>query len=72
MALNIAGMTIAAGFELFVTLVAIFELVVFIPIILTLLIGVAFYLSGRKTREQVADAAIQTPEGETAPGVVIA
>ena len=26
----------------------------------------------RKTREQVADSAIETPEGETAPGVVIA
>jgi glutamate:GABA antiporter len=49
-----------------------FELVVFIPIIVTLLIGVAFYVAGRKTREQVADTAIETPEGETAPGVVIA
>jgi len=49
-----------------------FELVVFIPIIVTLLIGVAFYIAGRKTREQVADTAIETPEGETAPGVVIA
>jgi amino acid transporter len=49
-----------------------FELVVFIPIIVTLLIGVAFYVAGRRTREQVADSAIETPEGETAPGVVIA
>ena len=49
-----------------------FELVVFIPIIITLLIGVAFYVAGGKTRQQVADTAIETPEGETAPGVVIA
>ena len=33
MALNIAGMTIAAGFELVVTLIAIFELLVFMGVV---------------------------------------
>ncbi len=46
-----------------------FQLVVFIPIVVTLAIGVLFYVLGRRTREQTVASATATPENmpETAP-----
>ncbi len=49
-----------------------FELVVFIPLILTLLIGILFYALGAKTRSQVAPEHTEQETTDTAPGVVIA
>ena len=47
-----------------------FELVVFIPLAITLAIGVVFYVMGRKTREQIAPKHAETPAEAT--GVAVA
>ena len=49
-----------------------FELVVFIPLIVTLLVGILFYALGAKTRSQVAPEHTEQEAADTAPGVVIA
>src|SRR4029079_12787166 len=49
-----------------------FELVVFIPLIVTLLVGILFYALGAKTRSQVAPEHTEQEATDTAPGVVIA
>ena len=47
-----------------------FELVVFIPLAITLAIGVIFYAMGRKTRRQIAPKHADTPAEAT--GVAVA
>ena len=49
-----------------------FELVVFIPLAITLVVGIVFYALGAKTRREVAPEHIEAPDAESAPGVVIA
>ena len=49
-----------------------FELVVFIPLAITLVVGIVFYALGAKTRREVAPEHIEAPDTESAPGVVIA
>ena len=49
-----------------------FELVVFIPLIVTLLVGILFYALGAKTRSQVAPEHTEQEATDKAPGVVIA
>jgi amino acid transporter len=47
-----------------------FELIVFIPIIVTFAVGVAFYAAGRKTREEIAPKPTEAPAEAT--GVAVA
>jgi len=47
-----------------------FELVVFVPLAITLLIGVVFYAMGRKTRQQIAPKHAEAPADAT--GVAVA
>src|SRR4051794_39266313 len=47
-----------------------FELVVFIPIVLTLAVGMIFYAMGRKTREEIAPRPAEAPAETT--GVAVA
>jgi hypothetical protein len=47
-------------------------LVVFFPLAITLLIGIAFYAMGRSTRAQIAPKAAEAPASSEATGVVIA
>ena len=49
-----------------------FELVVFIPLAITLLVGLVFYAMGRKTRAQIAPKPAEAPSDTEATGVVIA
>jgi ABC-type sugar transport system permease subunit len=47
-----------------------FELIVFIPIILTFAVGVIFYALGRKTREEIEPTPSEAPADAT--GVAVA
>jgi glutamate:GABA antiporter len=47
-----------------------FELVVFIPIAITFVVGVLFYAAGRKTREEIAPKHTEAPSDAT--GVAVA
>jgi glutamate:GABA antiporter len=47
-----------------------FELVVFIPLIITLVVGLVFYAMGRKTRQQIAPKHAEAPADAT--GVAVA
>jgi amino acid transporter len=49
-----------------------FELVAFIPLAVTIGIGLLFYALGYKTRQQIAPKPAEAPAGETATGAVIA
>src|ERR671928_95139 len=49
-----------------------FELVVFIPLAVTLLVGLVFYAMGRKTRAQIRPKPAEAPASSEATGVVIA
>jgi amino acid transporter len=49
-----------------------FELVVFIPLAVTIGLGLLFYALGTKTRRQIAPKHAEVPAGETATGAVIA
>src|SRR5918912_1714116 len=49
-----------------------FELVVFIPLAVTLAIGVLFYVLGRSTRAQIAPKPAEAPSSSEATGVAIA
>jgi ethanolamine permease len=64
MALNIAGMTIAAGFELVVTLIAIFELLVFMGVVAPAFSVASFVKGGWSGADSFSAAAI--------PGIVAA
>jgi amino acid transporter len=49
-----------------------FELVVFIPLAITLVVGLVFYAMGRKTRAQIAPKPAEAPTSAEATGVAIA
>jgi glutamate:GABA antiporter len=49
-----------------------FELVVFIPLAITLVVGIVFYAMGRSTRAQIAPKPAETPASSEATGVAIA
>jgi hypothetical protein len=49
-----------------------FELVVFIPLAMTLLIGVVFYALGRGTRRQIAPPPAEAPTDASSSGMAIA
>jgi len=49
-----------------------FELVVFIPLAVTLAVGVVFYALGRRTREQIAPHPAEAPAGDSGTGVALA
>jgi glutamate:GABA antiporter len=49
-----------------------FELVVFIPLAITLVVGIVFYVMGRSTRAQIAPKPAEAPTSSEATGVAIA
>jgi amino acid transporter len=49
-----------------------FELVVFIPLAITLVVGIVFYAMGRSTRAQIAPKPAEPPASSEATGVAIA
>jgi amino acid transporter len=49
-----------------------FELVVFVPLIITLVVGVVFYAMGRSTRAQIAPQPAEAPASAEATGIAIA